>query len=415
PTLLWVHGQGFPKALSVGKALDKAAGAEREVVFSYEREGRQAGIMGKKVHITRDVTVPATSDAATWDGWSSSLKPAWECILMFRKPMSCTLAENALKWGVAGLNIDGCRIGTQGEHVSAGTPNSIRRGTFNEHEGYQRPWKKNDPELHAQRCDEALERTNRLGRWPANLILSHSPGCQQVGVKQVKGYTINRWDDGAKPFGGGAGHEFTSEPQGDETVELWECEPDCAVRMLDEQSGERKSGSGDKHGRKASTFCASTDWEQFKGTSIGGDTGGASRFFKRFPPDTESTRFLYCAKASRAEREAGLDGKAEPKRRFASGGRTQIEGQWVETYSKPIPMCNRHPTVKPLKLMEYLCRLTKTPTGGVVLDPFMGSGTTGIASHNEGRKFIGIEMEKDYFEIALVRIRGKIKPTGRLF
>jgi site-specific DNA-methyltransferase (adenine-specific) len=71
---------------------------------------------------------------------------------------------------------------------------------------------------------------------------------------------------------------------------------------------------------------------------------------------------------------------------------------------KSVRMTNHHPTVKPIALMEYLCRLTKTPTGGVVLDPFMGSGTTGIAAHLSGREFIGIEMDAEYFEIAKRRI-----------
>ena len=92
-----------------------------------------------------------------------------------------------------------------------------------------------------------------------------------------------------------------------------------------------------------------------------GDSGSAARFF-------------YCAKASRSERNAGLEGT------------------------------NHHPTIKPIELMRYLVRLTKTPTGGVVLDPFMGSGTTGCACVLEGREFIGIEREQEYIEIAEKRI-----------
>ncbi len=94
--------------------------------------------------------------------------------------------------------------------------------------------------------------------------------------------------------------------------------------------------------------------------NYGGDSGSAARFF-------------YCAKASRSERNAGLES-------------------------------NHHPTVKPIELMRYLVRLTKTPTGGIVLDPFMGSGTTGCACALEGRDFVGIEREPDYIEIAEKRI-----------
>jgi len=130
---------------------------------------------------------------------------------------------------------------------------------------------------------------------------------------------------------------------------------------------------------------------------------GSDEVLELFPQTGKSTaRFFYCAKASRAERNAGLEG-AEPK--------------WVDETRKPDSVggnnprnrgaradTNFHPTVKPLKLMQYLVRLTKTPTGGIVLDPFMGSGTTGCACALEGREFIGIEKEAEYVEIAEKRI-----------
>jgi len=117
-----------------------------------------------------------------------------------------------------------------------------------------------------------------------------------------------------------------------------------------------------------------------------GDSGSASRFF-------------YCAKASRAERNAGLEGMEE---RPAFDNPDGTMGGNMGSLSKP--RANHHPTVKPIELMRYLVRLTKTPTGGVVLDPFMGSGTTGIACVLEGREFIGIEREPEYVEIAEKRI-----------
>lgn len=122
---------------------------------------------------------------------------------------------------------------------------------------------------------------------------------------------------------------------------------------------ETKSGGGDKHGRKSSTFMASTDWQSFKGTSNGGDSGSAARFF-------------YCAKASKRDRDEGLES-------------------------------NHHPTVKPTDLMRYLCRLI-TPPGGVVLDPFCGSGSTGKAAVLEGFRFLGIDRESEYVELAKARI-----------
>jgi len=116
------------------------------------------------------------------------------------------------------------------------------------------------------------------------------------------------------------------------------------------------------------------------------DRGGASRFF-------------YRAKASRAERNAGLEGMAPEK--VNDGRQTPIDNPYQRGET---PRQNTHPTVKPLALMRYLVRLTRTPTGGVVLDPFMGSGTTGMACVLEDRDFVGIEIDPDYTEIARRRI-----------
>ena len=132
--------------------------------------------------------------------------------------------------------------------------------------------------------------------------------------------------------------------------------------------------------------------------------GISSNVQKQFEPDSGSAaRFFYCARASRSERNAGLEGMPE----MIGGGMQGTADQTLLTGSGNIrsnKMQNGHPTVKPIELMRYLVRLTKTPTGGVVLDPFMGSGTTGIACVLEGREFIGIEREPEYVEIAEKRI-----------
>ena len=121
-----------------------------------------------------------------------------------------------------------------------------------------------------------------------------------------------------------------------------------------------------------------------------GDSGSASRFF-------------YCAKASKSERNAGLDGFEEKYNELIK----QLPDGFVSSYgnirNKPLPKANHHPTVKPIALMRYLSRLI-TPKNGIVLDPFIGSGTTGIACKLEGFEFVGIEIDKEYFEIAKARI-----------
>lgn len=130
---------------------------------------------------------------------------------------------------------------------------------------------------------------------------------------------------------------------------------------------------------------------------------GSDEVVGLFPNDAQ--RFFYCAKASRSERNAGLEGMPD-KERTDYGGFHSEQGL-INNNRKPenrVPMQNGHPTVKPIELMRYLVRLTKTPTGGIVLDPFAGSGTTGIACKLEGREFIGIEREAEYVEIAEKRI-----------
>ncbi len=238
--LNWLYGSGFPKSLDISKAIDKAAGAKREVV------GSKVGLPGYSLsqcdnpggnamsgHIDKSlyhpekecaITAPATELAKRWAGWGTSLKPAWEPIVLAMKQLDGTFANNAQQHDVAGLNIDGSRIG------------GIK------------------------------------GRWPANLLLDEQTG-----------------------------------------------------EMLDKQHG------------------------------------GASRFF-------------YCAKANKRDRTCD----------------DQVE--------------NNHPTVKPRSLMEYLCRLVTPPGGGVILDPFMGSGSTGIAALSTGNRFVGIELEPESFEIARQRI-----------
>jgi site-specific DNA-methyltransferase (adenine-specific) len=165
-----------------------------------------------------------------------------------------------------------------------------------------------------------------------------------------------------------------------------------AGRMLDEQTGQLTSGAMNSttKGHDPETFnCYGKQY--VRQVKAAGDSGGASRFF-------------YCAKASKKERNAGCDDIEEKEKRYrATANGTGETSKGSERFTSK--MRNHHPTVKPIALMEYLCTLTKTPTGGTVLDPFMGSGTTGIACVNTGRGFIGIEMNPEYYEIAKKRIR----------
>ena len=326
----WLYGQGFPKSLDVSKAIDKAAGAEREVLgrlpSSRAKPCESGFMMAEKL-----ATAPATDAAKQWQGFGTALKPAVEFWTLVRKPLSeKTVAKNVLKWGTGGINVDGCRIETQ-EKLSGSGKNPLSHGGQN-----HRPYH-DDPE-------KGGYTPNQQGRFPANLILSCA--CQDVEHKEG-----------------------------------------CAVRGLDEQSGMLKNGGQNYSTKGKSVFGTE---KELSITKYAGDSGGASRFF-------------YCAKVSPSERNAGLDGGGARARDFEGDtGRSSYASQLKPDDWKRVS-ANHHPTVKPLKLMRYLCRLV-TPPNGLVLDPFAGSGSTGVAALQEGFRFLGVERESEYAEIAEKRM-----------
>jgi DNA modification methylase len=298
--IAWVYGSGFPKSLDVSKAIDKAAGAEREVVGSKlgqagyslaEHKGREV-YAGDWTDPAAEctITAPATPEAQQWSGWGTALKPALEPITVARKPLVGTVAANVLEHGTGALNIDGCRVAGEVpvfSHKGQNAANCYADGLHGS----------------ARTGDVSTQ-----GRWPANLI---HDGSDEV----LAGFPATTSGGGPKP-------------------------------------GTPRT--------KANTYGEPTVSES---AAYGSNTGSAARFF-------------YCAKASKTDRGAE----------------------------------NIHPTVKPTDLMRYLCRLV-TPPGGVVLDPFMGSGSTGKAAILEGFRFIGIERETAYIEIAQARIDSVVQPT----
>jgi len=170
-SIAWLYGSGFPKSLDVSKAIDRAAGAERAVVGLADRKTSlgSAGVLGaSNFGEVPQITAPATPEAARWQGWGTALKPAFEPIVVARKPLAGTVAANVLAYGTGALNIDGCRVGTNGEVVSTPQSNPDNR----------------DPSSYAVLTDrdrfqqmqrESIERTNTLGRWPPNVVLdSHA-------------------------------------------------------------------------------------------------------------------------------------------------------------------------------------------------------------------------------------------------
>lgn len=372
PVLSWRHGMGFPKSLNVGKAIDKQAGVEREVIGTYRVGGnaltstKEKGgtfVTGAPNSPSGDlsITAPATEDAKKWDGWGTAMKPSWEPVLMFRKPpQESTVVDNVLKHGTGAINIDGCRVAGQAE-----TPGSMR--------SYRRFDDKGDePDLVEPPA------AHPGGRWPPNALMVHSEGCKRVGTKRVKAHQLGNKNPTPTLGETYEGGDFASrslvdhaDQDGNETVEAWECTEGCPVRALDEQSGISKNGGNVYQGNGPGGFSGNIGG---KPTDYAGDSGGASRFFPQFegqvPPEAP---FMYTGKATK--KEATLDGQ--------------------------VP--NKHPTKKPLKLMQWLVRLV-TPKGGICLDPFCGSGTTCVAAIEEGMRFIGIERDPSYHADTVKRV-----------
>ena len=324
----WIYGSGFPKSHNVSKAIDKAAGAEREVVGvktfadgTKQRATARAGIYSDQKGQAME-TAPATEAAKQWDGWGTALKPACEFFTLARKPLSeKTVAANVLKWGTGGINIDGCRVETD-DDLSNNVTNSEASTPF--------------------AGGTVLTKTHPQGRFPANLI---HDGAQEVMDLFPETKSAGKARSGGKAYQDGEGGLL---------------------------------GVGNHEGN---------------GMRYGDNGGSAARFF-------------YCAKASKKDRDEGCEGLDEKFRAGLAGAdrKTDEPLDDVSERFRTNPARNNHPTVKPTALMRYLCRLI-TPAGGTVLDPYMGSGSTGKAAILEGFDFVGIELDPDYFKIAQARVK----------
>lgn len=311
--IMWVYGSGFPKSYNVAKGIEGLLTNGSSNTKDYKllnkknirtestgfhkmhfEQGARPADYGDNVKFDLDAT---TTEANKWNGWGTSLKPAHEPIVVARKPLSeKTVAENVLKWGTGGINIDGCRIETT---------DNLNGGAYSGGQRCDGDWKDNSGFKNDNLTGQYVQPT---GRFPANIIFD-----EEAGV------------------------------------------------ILDEQSGKvsygNKSGGYSYEGKEYEVegFVKSC---KPKAPSNYGDSGGASRFF-------------YCAKSSKKERGEG----------------------------------NNHPTVKPIALIKYLITLV-TPPNGIVLDPFVGSGTTSICAKELGFNYIGFDSDEDYCEIAKKRIVG---------
>lgn len=291
-TLMWVYGSGFPK-----------------------------------------------SHNGEWGG--TALKPAWEPIVLARKPLIGTVEANWHEYGTGALNIDPCRVSTA----------------------------------------ESLE-GGATGRRTALLTMSGENG-RPNHARAGEPSADRRYTDA-----GGTNFAATPGPRGGDPLGRW------PANVLHDGSDEVLAAFPDAPGQQRDTGPEFERNAQVYGTFAGvaehkarGDSGSAARFF-------------YCAKASRADRNDGCDGMLRSLPRAPNGAENAV-GASRGSLSKPRE--NIHPTVKPTDLMRWLCRLV-TPAGGLVLDPFAGSGSTGRGAILEGLRFTGIELSEDYAAIARARL-----------
>lgn len=328
-TIMWLYGSGFPKSMNIGLAIDKKNKVESKIVgtkkthdFS-KHKGSMMSFSNTEEQETKTNVVNIKQAQNEWQGWGTALKPAYEPIIVARKPFNGSLVDNVLSYGVGGLNIDECRVGESGGIKKINVePNS---GSKNSGFG----------------CNGQKEELND-GRFPANVI-----------------------HDGSEEVISGFPNTTSRSIEGGQSVD-WGFDNDA------------------KYGYKV---------------RMGGgynDSGSAARYF-------------YSAKASKKDRDEGLDLAGFEETRVTDGS-MHTNPETARMYgARSALRRNIHPTVKPCELMQYLVRLV-SPKGATILDPFMGSGSTGKAVMFENRernanyKFIGIDLEEKYCQVANARI-----------
>lgn len=315
------------------------------------------------------------------DGKGTALKPATEHWILVRKPCPWSVAKTLREYGTGGLNIDACRIGDDERTYKGAGPSPQKlcnHGTGDTGIGLL--------DGRGRDLEFSVE-----GRWPANMVLSHSDDCiiswrTETRAVPKQAFSFRTGEEGP-------GYEVVFD--GEDIV----CADDCPVKLLDDQSGELQSGARDGKRKDHSSFgvprtCGDGFCEKARDTGrfYEASSGGASRFFYVAKPD-RGERDIGCGHlpwktgGELVGRKEGSAGLANPR---AGAGRTS-GGR------------NLHPTCKSMRLMRWLCRLV-TPPGGLVLDPFTGSGSTGAAALAEGFRFLGMELSPEYAEIARARL-----------
>mgnify|MGYP001433887460 FL=1 len=287
------------------------------------------------------------------DGWGTALKPAHEPIVMARKSLSeKSVKENVLKHGTGAINIDGCRV-----------------------EGNDAKYPDTNPDFR----DQGKKSKEAIGI--DKLSFGQVSGAERKKVVRKSRSEDGVWTDGNSGMKAEGTQYADADPRGRFPANVMHDGSDVIVNEFPEGA---KGSTTPRNRGTVGMFGMPND-----ATPEYADEGSAARFF-------------YCPKTSKSERHSNLD---DHETSVGANGNKWTDQDYRRGDTKPTTeRKNTHPTVKPVDLMRYLCRMV-TPKGGTVLDPFMGSGSTGMAAKDEGFDFIGIEKEKEYFEICESRIK----------
>jgi len=337
----WIYSTGFPKSLNIAKMLDKREGVEHPKNTPISDNGSMSG-----ANYTRNKMDVQSDLAKQWEGWGTALKPAHEPICMARKPLAeKTVAENCLKWGTGGINIDESRVGT--EERNNPQAGFIRRGRTDEEVFSSVDKNKPDEEVTVN------------GRFPANLIHDNSE-------------------------------------------EVRECFPET------NPSKKRIVKNDETLNKQNTVFETSGYKERFEG-GVDDNGGNASRFFKSIiyqAKASKSERNRGMEELETKDAGASMNSRCATcgkQKLDHETSRCKCEVHIPAEMKSRDGVKNNHPTVKPIALMEYLIKMV-TPKNGIVLDPFAGSGSTLVAAKQNGYGYIGIEMESNYIDIINARL-----------
>lgn len=422
--IVWGYNSGFPKSRNIGKDVDRLLGSESEVIGTKRQrdirhgQGRPPGWSFDTAHREEDVyidlpiTRQVTEEGQQWTGFGTALKPAWEPVVMARKPLSeSSVGANVLKHGAGAINIDAARIPLSAAEAPY-VINTFDDGAKPFGGGAGHPYtsrvagKPESPEVPVTPLTE--QERDEATRWAAYMNPDYT-------------------DEGSEPSP--EAPEATGIPS--EARGRWPANVVLTDPLFDGGyegvvgGGERSSGvmkGGTQRDSRSVDYGKMPDTATL--TDTYGDSGGVSRFF-------------LVPKAARSEREPnwhGLDefddadltntvgpmaGRGQAGLRCLKCGKWKVSGspcvcpepEWEQSKFNRPKVYNNHATVKPLELMCHLVRLV-CPPGGIVLDPFLGSGTTAKAAELEGRQWIGIEKDAHHVKIARSRLAGTQKGFG---